>query len=300
MVRTIEPIVVEVDGGRTNPNLFFQPLEKPIRGRFGFIRTGIPDAMRLAQKFNGADIPGQEIRIDPDSGTAAILEPLHRPEHRAIKERIEKDGAIVPPPETEFKDVHVPTWLFWLKRAVDSKLARIVSGSVPKDIGTPKLARAYRLSEDTGDQTTDRISRLEKELADLRAAIAKRRHRAALPDVQTTGKHTVPASASQHCALSFARNVTPTRARAERVMECKRCHRYFVRQVVHSQPKYCSYVCLKEIRRRSATGYGAIRHRKNCRDDGVDSRGLERTRRNDSERGKIPISALKCQKCMTM
>jgi hypothetical protein len=174
MVRIIEPITVEVDAGKSNANLFFQPLGKPIRGRFGFIRTQIPDAMRLAQKYNGADIPGQEIRIDPENGAAAILEPLHRPENRAIKEKIEKDGATIPAAEEEFTDIHVPTWLFWLKRAVESGLARIVSGKFPADIGTPKLSRSYRISEDTEDATAERIGRMEKELAEMKAAIAKR------------------------------------------------------------------------------------------------------------------------------
>ncbi|MGO8753550.1 MAG: hypothetical protein ACLQNE_47045 [Thermoguttaceae bacterium] len=174
MVRTIEPITVEVDAGKSNANLFFQPLGKPIRGRFGFIRTQIPDAMRLAQRFDGNDIPGMEIRIDPENGAAAILEPLHRPENKKIRERIEKDGSTIPPAEQEFTGIDTATWLFWLRRAVESGLARIVSGAFPKDIGTPKLERAYRISEETGDQTTDRISRLESELAELKALVGKR------------------------------------------------------------------------------------------------------------------------------
>ena len=112
MVRTIEPITVEVDAGKSNANLFFQPLGKPIRGRFGFIRTQIPDAMRLAQRFDGNDIPGMEIRIDPENGAAAILEPLHRPENKKIRERIEKDGSTIPPAEQEFTGIDTATWLF--------------------------------------------------------------------------------------------------------------------------------------------------------------------------------------------
>ena len=142
---------IEVDGAR-NEQLYFRPLGRSIRGRFEFQRVGEPMASVVATSWPSA-IPSQIIGIDP-SGDGYIVEPLHNDEHAATKDQIEKQGMKLEPKITMFEDIDRVTWQFWLKAAVESGIAKVVSGRLPDEItGTPRL-----------DFITDRKPEIEERL----------------------------------------------------------------------------------------------------------------------------------------
>lgn len=96
-------------------------------------------------------IPSQRIGIDLDSRTGFVVETIHQ--HPALKSRIEQRGMRLAAEREEFKNVDLPTWLFWLKRAVDSGLAKVVVGELPKTIeGEPQMEFIVRRRADTNDR----------------------------------------------------------------------------------------------------------------------------------------------------
>ena len=129
-------VEIEIDGSH-NENLHFRPLQRAVRGRFDFMRIGEPMAKVQAAQWPTA-IPGQRLGIDAD-GTGYVVEPLHDDEHALIKEKIEKQGMKLEPELQIFDGIHLPSWQYWLKRAVESGLATIVSGKLPDKIeGKPR------------------------------------------------------------------------------------------------------------------------------------------------------------------
>ena len=134
MVKALE---IEIDG-LCNEQLHFAPLQRHVRGRFDFMRIGEPMSKIKAHEWP-VTIPSQRLGIDPD-GTGYIREPLHDGEFAPIKEKIEKMGMKLEPAVQEFPGIDVVTWYFWMQRAVESGLARVVSGRLPDRIeGTPKM-----------------------------------------------------------------------------------------------------------------------------------------------------------------
>ena len=133
MKATVE---VEIDGPRNNC-LAFLPLQKRVRGRFDFARETEPQAGVMRASWP-QPIPGQIIGIDGAKGY--IREPLHDEEHADAKEKIESRGMKLPDEREEFDSIDVVTWAFWLQRAIDAGLARIVSGTMPKIDGEPKMS----------------------------------------------------------------------------------------------------------------------------------------------------------------
>lgn len=130
-------IEVEVNGAR-NGNLFFGPLARRVRGRFELSRAIERDkeAGNLTRSW-AEPIPGQRIGIDLDSGDGYIIEPLHDEAHDAIRQRIQKTHRLEPARQS-FNGVHAPTWLYWLKRAVDANHAKLMGGKFPDGIGPKK------------------------------------------------------------------------------------------------------------------------------------------------------------------
>src|SRR5437867_3690573 len=88
-------IEVEIDTPN-NGVLYFQPLDRKIRGRFDFARDSEPLAkVHMAEFPKG--VPGQRLGIDLEAGVAYVAEPLHGAEYQAIRERIKKRGFGLPP-----------------------------------------------------------------------------------------------------------------------------------------------------------------------------------------------------------
>jgi len=152
------PVEIEIDGER-NESLYVRPLQRSIRGRFDLNRVGEPMARMKTYRWP-VPILSQRIGIDQD-GVGYLSEPLHDGAHAPIKERIEKQGQRLEPELQTFANIHQPTWLFWIKRAVQSGLARVVGGSLPDKIdGKPRMNFIVdRPAETTGERLTAAIER---------------------------------------------------------------------------------------------------------------------------------------------
>jgi hypothetical protein len=129
-------IEIEVDGPR-NDCLYFQPAATRIRGRFDMNRVAEPNA-RAALNVWPEPIPGQRIRVNVSTGESFIIEPLYEQQFRRIREKLEKKSMQLPAESVPIKE-SLATVLFWVKRAIESGYARLVSGELPKHVdGEPK------------------------------------------------------------------------------------------------------------------------------------------------------------------
>ncbi|MDZ4688502.1 MAG: hypothetical protein SH850_25795 [Planctomycetaceae bacterium] len=174
MVRAANVVEVEIDGPQ-NQGLMFGPLQRRLRGRF--------DSSRLLRMDDGAagvarewpePIPGQRLRLDLD-GAAAVVEPLHDAEHATIKEKLNKRGSTFAPAVETIATVHVPTWVYWLRRAVEAGHARIVSGQLPEKLtGAPQLNFLTPAVADPVDKLTAALDRQSALLEQLLTALAQR------------------------------------------------------------------------------------------------------------------------------
>lgn len=130
--------VIEIEvANDANADLFYLPLGKRLRGKVDFLKVNEAEAIKLAREYPQG-IPGQRLVIDTEAGTAAVVEPLHEPQHAAVREKVAAKGFGLPPAREEAAGVDVPTAVYWLKRAVDSGLARLVRGGIPKVDGKPR------------------------------------------------------------------------------------------------------------------------------------------------------------------
>lgn len=121
-----------------NANLFFRPIGRSIRGRFDYLKVKETLAREKLDSFPEG-IPGQRLAINPQNGEAFVIEPLHSPEHAELKSKLEKSGYSFAPAREKIETPHVPSWLFWLKRAIESGLAKLVAGRIPETIeGKPR------------------------------------------------------------------------------------------------------------------------------------------------------------------
>jgi hypothetical protein len=167
-----QPVEIEIDGPR-NEALHFRPLQRNLRGRFDLNRVGEPLARMRAQAWP-LPVPSQRIGIDP-AGNGYIVEPLHEPAFAPIRERIEKAGRRLEPALQTFDAVHVPTWLFWITRAVQCGIARVVSGKLPDKIdGKPTMNFITGDPSPTAaDKLTAVLERQSAAFEGLAAAIGK-------------------------------------------------------------------------------------------------------------------------------
>jgi len=167
-----EVVAVEVDN-RHNRSWLFPPLDRRVRGRYRFDRVPEPLAMLQARRWPSDGVPGQVLELDPASGTAAVVEPLRQPEHRAVREQLERDGLSVGPEREEFRGVHVPTWVHYLRRGLEAGIVRLVRGRLPEVEGEPKSL--YRWRPPTEERRE--MDAMRAELAELRAAVRELRRR---------------------------------------------------------------------------------------------------------------------------
>src|SRR5262249_23319854 len=104
-------------------------------------------------------IPGQRLVLDPDKLEASIVETLHDPQHRAVKQRLEKQYALGPERETfvVHKD-DLATWYYWLGRAVAQGDAKLVRGAIPaKYEGTPRKSFVSQPRKDPRDAMISKL-----------------------------------------------------------------------------------------------------------------------------------------------
>src|SRR4051794_33537932 len=87
--------VLEMTGPRCGP-VHVQPLGRLLRSRFVWTDLGDPDAVQRFAVSRPPPIPGQRLKVDPDAGTAAVVEPLFDPAHKALREKLEKNFKLPP------------------------------------------------------------------------------------------------------------------------------------------------------------------------------------------------------------
>lgn len=156
--------VIEIEvANEANADLFFLPLGKRLRGKVDFLKVNEAEAIKLAREYP-TGIPGQRLVIDTEAATAAVVEPLHEPQHAAVREKVAAKGFGLPPAREEAAGVDVPTCLFWARRAVEGGLAKVVRGSIPKVEGRARK-RFMTTSDDPAED--DRELRRQEHAARL-------------------------------------------------------------------------------------------------------------------------------------
>jgi hypothetical protein len=167
----VQAVEIEVDTEH-NSNLFFRPLQRNVRGRFDWSRLHEPMARVKAHEWP-TPLPGQRLGVDA-KGVGYIAEPLHDEQHAPTKERIEgKLHRKLEPAKQTFDNVHLPSWYYWMQRAVEAGIAQVVSGKLPDDIGgKPKKDFIFAEPErsDT-DKLTAAIEQQTEAFRELTAAI---------------------------------------------------------------------------------------------------------------------------------
>lgn len=151
-----QAIEIEVDGPH-NEKMYFQPISRAIRGRFDFNRLNEPMA-RIRASAWPVPIPSQRLGIDPD-GNGYIIEPLHDEEYAPIKEQIEKKLEMrLEPAITEFENVDLPTWLFWLNAIYETGMVKVTKGKLPAKVeGKPRLDFIVNREQSTEDKLTEAL-----------------------------------------------------------------------------------------------------------------------------------------------
>lgn len=125
--------IVEIEvSGPKNENLFFGPLMRRVRGRYELARTTQHDgkATSLANRITSA-IPGQRIGLNVESGEAYIVEPLRGDDYEALRNKLLKKTRLAPAREDCGK-VDLATFVYWLRRLVESNKAVVVVGDLPE------------------------------------------------------------------------------------------------------------------------------------------------------------------------
>lgn len=139
--------VVEIEvNDQRNSSLHFLPVSRVVRGRFEAVRASrfCKGAVGLLTQWP-EPIPGQIIGLNLETGEGYIREPLYDEQHTAVFHRLEsrlkKVNQRIGDKRKLFEGVHAPTWLYWMKRAVESKQAVLVEGRLPEVIeGEPKTS----------------------------------------------------------------------------------------------------------------------------------------------------------------
>lgn len=157
-------------GDQRNRNLFFQPLQRKLRGRFDLNRCCEPLARVKAGEWS-EPIPGQRLVVDLETGETAIVEPLYDPAHAPLRERIEARGMKLPPERERFEKVCLATWLFYIARAVKAGKAVILRGEIPAELpGEPTRHFATRPIVDPVERLAAAMEKQNELLAQIIAA----------------------------------------------------------------------------------------------------------------------------------
>ena len=109
--------------------LFFSPVGKTVRGRVDFAHVKSKAELSLRDTWPDP-IPGKIIGIN-EAGEKYIREPLHDSENTKLRMLIQSRGMVLEDERETFAGESIITWLYWLRRAVDAGLARILKGELP-------------------------------------------------------------------------------------------------------------------------------------------------------------------------
>ena len=121
-------------------------------------------------------IPGQRLGIDPNTSTGYIAEPLHEPKNRVLREKIIKQGYGIAEEKETLPNAHVPTYLFWFKRLVESGAAKVVKGTLPETIdGEPQTEYWTHRRKSSNDRLAEAMDRQTEMLSKVLAALASKK-----------------------------------------------------------------------------------------------------------------------------
>lgn len=150
---------IEVDSP-LNSNLSFLPIQRTVRGRFDYLRTKEP----THETTRSGPFPGQVIGLDINNGKGYVREPLHEVGNQHLRKEIEGRFSL-PPERVEFPSAHVPTWLHWMKKAVESGQAVVVSGRLPDIIDGEPRTRFYiaPVRKDKKDEQIEKLVALAEQ-----------------------------------------------------------------------------------------------------------------------------------------
>jgi hypothetical protein len=163
--------VVEISiDGPCNRDLSFRPLQRTLRGTFDLNRIPEPLARMKIAEFP-RPIPG--LRIAVDGTTGIVTDPLHEPEHAAIREKIEAKGLKLGPHVERFQNIDANSWLFWMRLAVASGACKIVSGQFP----AIDEAKARKDFVNSPPKANPRDSLIEKLVAVMYASLPPERRK---------------------------------------------------------------------------------------------------------------------------
>lgn len=116
--------------------VWFPPLQRALRGEIKV--SELLDASRELDRQFAAPIPGVVIGLTGD-GIGYLRDRLAEPGNAAVKAKIEALGHTLGPARESVGPIDLPTWAFWMRRLVEAKLARVVSGQLPEKIeGRPR------------------------------------------------------------------------------------------------------------------------------------------------------------------
>lgn len=176
MAKVDSVIEITIEGPK-NENLIFAPLGRMLRGAFDLMRDDWPRAAELRGKFGTHRIPGQVLGIDPETCTAWIRDLAA--EHPDTRPKIERMGYTLPPARetVPIQPDEVPTWLYWMRRAVEGNLAAVTKGALPelRDITGP--VKKHFMSEPQKSPTDRLAEAVEKQnelMAKLLESLAKK------------------------------------------------------------------------------------------------------------------------------
>jgi hypothetical protein len=148
-------IVMEIEAAPPQSGtLYFAPLQRSVRGE---IRLGdCPEADKSVERAWPKVIPGQVIGLTAE-GKGYILDPLHRPDHEPLRAQMKAEKLALGTKPDEVFNADKPTWLYWMRRCIESGNARLTKGQLPdaaackgakKDFGAPAPVNPERKRAD--------------------------------------------------------------------------------------------------------------------------------------------------------
>jgi len=110
--------------------------------------------------------------IEPDA-TGYVREPLHDEQFAPIRERVLAKGVSLEPAIQTFETIDLASWLFFIKRAVEAGIAKIVKGELPAKIDG-KIRYNYVFNERTTETPTEKLTAAIERQSELMAALLER------------------------------------------------------------------------------------------------------------------------------
>jgi hypothetical protein len=121
------------------------------------------------------DVPGLRLGVDADTGEGYLAEPLHGDEYVVTREVVTARKLKLEPAAKRFP-ADKATWLFWIKRAVESGAAKVIAGKLPDEIeGEPKTAFMVQHQKSSNDRLAEAINKQTEMFGRLLAELVSRK-----------------------------------------------------------------------------------------------------------------------------